>query len=44
MSELKQIEPVKQSDITGLSGCDLYDTWIDLWGSGKSPDIVSHYL
>lgn len=39
----KQIEPVEESDIADYQD-DLYDTWIDLWESGKFPDIVSHYL
>ena len=39
----KQIEPVEESDIADYQD-DLYDTWIDLWESGKFPDIVNHYL
>ena len=39
----KQIEPVEESDIADYQD-DLYDTWKDLWESGKFPDIVSHYL
>ena len=39
----KQIEPVEESDIADYQD-DLYDTWINLWESGKFPDIVNHYL
>ena len=39
----KQIESVEESDIADYQD-DLYDTWIDLWESGKFPDIVNHYL
>ncbi len=37
----KQIEPVEESDIADYQD-DLYDTWIDLWESGKFPDIVNY--
>ena len=39
----KQIEPVEESDIADYQD-DLYDTWIDLWESGKFPNIINHYL
>lgn len=40
---LNQVEPVDEDDIEEYAD-SLYETWEELWESGKFPDIVDQYL
>ncbi len=38
-----QLKPVDEDDVEEYADA-LYDTWVDLWESGKFPSIVAQYL